>query len=84
MGVAASRDSHQAGLECLLNRLRRHAMKTERSPRLPGSLDELDGLRAARWIRESTRGQYDNYGPEAQREQQDRAVERWRLADTGI
>ena len=55
-----------------------------RAPRLPASLDELDGLRAARWIRESTRGQYDTYGPEAQREQQDRAIERWRLADTGI
>jgi DNA invertase Pin-like site-specific DNA recombinase len=59
-------------------------MKTARSLQLPASLDELDGLRAARWIRESTRGQYDNYGPEAQREQQDRALERWRLADTGI
>ena len=55
-----------------------------RVPRLPESLDELDGLRAARWIRESTRGQYDTYGPEAQREQQDRAIERWKLADTGI
>jgi DNA invertase Pin-like site-specific DNA recombinase len=55
-----------------------------RALRLPGSLDELDGLRAARWIRESTRGQYDNYGPEAQREQQDRAMERWKIVDTGI
>jgi DNA invertase Pin-like site-specific DNA recombinase len=57
---------------------------TASTPRLPRSLDELDGLRAARWIRESTRGQYDTYGPEAQREQQDRAIERWRLANTGI
>src|SRR6266511_337609 len=55
-----------------------------RTPRLPKSLEELDGLRAARWIRESTRGQYDNYGPEAQREQQDRAIERWKLVDAGI
>ena len=55
-----------------------------RAPRLPESLDELDGLRAARWIRESTRGQYDTYGPEAQREQQDRSITRWRLVDTGI
>ena len=55
-----------------------------RAPRLPESLDELDGLRAARWIRESTRGQYDNYGPEAQREQQDRAIERWKLVDSGV
>jgi hypothetical protein len=59
-------------------------MAIARAPRLPASLDELDGLRAARWIRESTRGQYDTYGPEAQREQQDRAIERWGLADTGI
>ncbi len=55
-----------------------------RAPRLPKSLEELDGLRAARWTRESTRGQYDNYGPEAQREQQDRAIERWKLADAGL
>jgi DNA invertase Pin-like site-specific DNA recombinase len=52
--------------------------------RLPRSLDELKGLRAARWLRESTRGQYDNYGPEAQREQQDRAIERFGLTETGI
>jgi len=51
---------------------------------LPARLEDLRGLRAARWIRESTRGQYDTYGPEAQREQQDRAVERWQLVDTGI
>ncbi len=55
-----------------------------RTLQLPRSLDELDGFRAARWIRESTRGQYDTYGPEAQREQQDRAIERWKLVDTGI
>ncbi len=59
-------------------------MKTARATRLPESLDELGGLRAARWIRESTRGQYDNFGPEAQREQQDRAIERWGLVDVGI
>ena len=55
-----------------------------RAPRLPESLEELDGLRAARWIRESTRGQYDTYGPEAQREQQDRSITQWKLVDTGI
>ena len=55
-----------------------------RTARLPRSLEDLDGLRAARWIRESTRGQYDNYGPEAQRDQQDRAIARWSLADAGI
>lgn len=51
---------------------------------LPRSLEELHGLRAARWVRESTRGQFDNFGPDAQREQQDRAIERYGLQDTGI
>ena len=44
--------------------------------RLPRSLDEIGGLRVARWIRESTAGQYDRYGPASQREQQDRFIER--------
>lgn len=52
--------------------------------RLPASLDELRGRRAARWLRESTAGQVDRFGPDAQREQQDRAIERWGLVDTGI
>jgi DNA invertase Pin-like site-specific DNA recombinase len=52
--------------------------------RLPASLEELRGRRAARWIRESTRGQVDRFGPEAQREQQDRAIERYGLVDAGI
>jgi DNA invertase Pin-like site-specific DNA recombinase len=52
--------------------------------RLPGSVDELRGLRAARWIRESTAGQYDRYGPDVQREQQDRAIARLGLVDTGL
>lgn len=51
---------------------------------LPRSLDELRGLRAARWLRESTDAQLDNFGPDAQREQQDRAIERWGLVDTGL
>lgn len=51
---------------------------------LPTSLDGVAGLRAARWIRESTAGQYDNFGPDAQREQQDRAIERCGLVDTGL
>jgi DNA invertase Pin-like site-specific DNA recombinase len=51
---------------------------------LPQALDELAGLRAARWVRESTRGQYDTFGPDAQREQQDRAVERYGLVDSGV
>ena len=52
--------------------------------RLPTSLDALSGLRAARWIRESTERQVDRYGPDAQGEQQDRAIERYGLLDTGI
>lgn len=52
--------------------------------RLPASTDELRGLRAARWLRESTTGQTDRFGPDAQREQQDRAIERYELVDTGI
>jgi len=52
--------------------------------RLPRSLDEIGGLRAARWIRESTAGQYDRYGPASQREQQDRFIERHGLIDTGL
>jgi DNA invertase Pin-like site-specific DNA recombinase len=47
------------------------------------SLDEIGGLRAARWIRESTAGQYDRFGPASQREQQDRFIERYGLIDTG-
>ena len=51
--------------------------------RLPRSLDEIRGVRAARWIRESTAGQYDRFGPASQREQQDRFIERYGLIDTG-
>lgn len=52
--------------------------------RLPRSIDQLRGLRAARWLRESTGRQLDRFGPEAQREQQDRAIERHELVDTGL
>jgi DNA invertase Pin-like site-specific DNA recombinase len=51
---------------------------------LPASLDQLAGRRAARWFRESTTGQYDNFGPDAQREQQDRALVRHALVDGGL
>jgi DNA invertase Pin-like site-specific DNA recombinase len=51
---------------------------------LPRSLEQLTGLRAARWIRESTAGQFDAFGPDAQREQQDRAIERWGLVDVRL
>jgi DNA invertase Pin-like site-specific DNA recombinase len=47
-------------------------------------IDDLAGKRAARWIRESTDRQGDRYGPDAQREQQDRAIDRYGLVDTGI
>ena len=66
------------------------AMKPKRGGRggmtvraLPRSLEDLRGRRAARWIRESTAGQADNFGPDAQLEQQTRAIERWGLVDTG-
>ena len=42
---------------------------------LPKELDDLSGMREARWFRESTAGQWDNFGPDAQREQQDRVIE---------
>ena len=51
---------------------------------LPRSLDELAGQRAAHWGRESTGRQADRFGPEAQREQRDRAISRHRMVDTGI
>ena len=52
--------------------------------RLPGSPDDLRGRRAARWVRESTAGQYDNFGPDAQRELQDRVMERYGLIDSSL
>ena len=48
---------------------------------LPTSVDELPGLRAARWIRESTPGQFDRYGPDAQRQLQDVAIARLGLVE---
>ena len=52
--------------------------------RLPATIEHLAGRRAARWIRESTSGQYDRYGPEAQAEMQDRAITRLGLTDSGL
>jgi DNA invertase Pin-like site-specific DNA recombinase len=52
--------------------------------RLPASPDDLTGLQVARWVRESTAGQYDNFGPDAQRELQDRVIERYGLVDSGL
>lgn len=51
---------------------------------LPRTPEELRGRRAARWIRESTAGQYDRYGPAAQRELQARAIARLGLVDVGL
>jgi len=50
---------------------------------LPRELEDLQGMRAARWFRESTAGQWDDFGPDAQREQQDRAIERWAGGSVG-
>ena len=52
--------------------------------RLPATIEELAGRRAARWIRESTPGQFDRYGPEAQAELQDRAIAKLGLVDSGL
>ena len=52
--------------------------------RLPRSVDDLRGLRAARWVRESTTGQFDRYGPGAQRELESGAIRRLALVDTGL
>ena len=51
---------------------------------LPRSLDDLRGLRAAQWVRESTEIQYDRYGPDSQRENMAAFVERYGLVDTGL
>ncbi len=51
---------------------------------LPPSIEAITGLRAARWIRESSVGQWDNFGPDAQRDQQDRAIARSGLVDTRL
>lgn len=51
---------------------------------LPGTVEALRGLRAARWIRESTAGQFDRYGPDAQAELQAGAISRLGMADTGL
>ncbi len=48
------------------------------------TLDDLRGLRAARWVRESSRGQFDRYGPASQQENMDHFAERYGLVDTGL
>lgn len=51
---------------------------------LPRSLDDLRGLRVARWIRESSKKQGDRYGPDAQRAMQNRAIDELGMVDTGL
>jgi hypothetical protein len=51
---------------------------------LPSSLNRLAGQRAARWTRESTKGQEDRFGPDAQRDQQDRAISDYGMVDVTI
>lgn len=51
---------------------------------LPRILDALRGRRGALWIRESTAGQFDNFGPDAQREQCDAAIDRYGMIDSEL
>ena len=51
---------------------------------LPRCEADLTGLLAARWIRESTSGQLALNGPKEQHDEQDDAIERLRLLDTGL
>jgi hypothetical protein len=51
---------------------------------LPMSADALRGLRAARWVRESSGRQLDKYGPGAQRRMQDKAIAEYDLIDAGL
>jgi hypothetical protein len=51
---------------------------------LPRRPENLRGLRAGRWVRESSGRQLDKYGPTAQRAMQGRAIEELGLIDTGL
>lgn len=51
---------------------------------LPTRPAQRGGLRVARWIRESTPGQADKYGPGAQRRMQDKASVEFGFVDTGL
>jgi len=52
--------------------------------KLPRTPDDLGGLRAASWIRESTPGQFDRYGPETQRRLISAAMGRLGLVNSGL
>ena len=60
------------------------ALRATELPRLARGASELRGRRAARWIRESTPGQLDRWGPPSQRRMQDAAIEELGLMDTGL
>lgn len=51
---------------------------------LPRSFDDCRGLRAALWLRESTQGQFDRFGPAEQRRLYERALETYELVDSGL
>ncbi len=55
-----------------------------RTTTLPRTLEDLCGRRCALWIRESTAGQLDNFGPQAQREHYEREVARLGLVHTRL
>lgn len=52
--------------------------------KLVRTLEDLRGLRYGCWIRESTAGQYDRFGPESQERSIESFVERYGLVDSGI
>ncbi len=54
------------------------------SRRLPESKDELRGLRYAVWLRESTEGQFERYGPDAQMNAIRRAAARLGVVESGL
>ena len=60
------------------------ALRATELPRLARNASELRGRRAARWIRESTPGQLDRWGPPSQRRMPDVAIEELGLTDTGL
>ena len=58
--------------------------RKRRGTHLPVSKAALKGLRYATWLRESTPGQYDRYGPDAQLNAIGQAAARLGLIDSGI
>src|SRR5437899_2422861 len=52
--------------------------------KLPETPEALRGKRAAKWVRESSKGQRDKYGPAAQRTMIADAIARLGMLDTGL